>query len=204
MGSDAAAVVLLNRLNDILEQEPEQASDRSGLMPVKYLSGHVHFRRLSFQYPGPATAPILDEIDFEVQPGTRVAIVGRSGSGKTTLIKCLCGLLEPTGGTILYDSVELTSLDLRQLRRQIGFVLQENHMFDATIAENIAFGAEQPEPEQVMWAARVANAAGFIERLPMGYETRIGESGVAAVRRPAPTHRDRPGRLPPSPSTGLR
>jgi ABC-type bacteriocin/lantibiotic exporter with double-glycine peptidase domain len=172
------AVVMLDRLNDILEQEPEQGVDHSGLRPVKSISGHIQFRRLTFQYPGPAQAPVLDEIDFEVQPGTRVAIVGRSGSGKTTLIKCLCGLLEPTRGNILYDSTELTSLDLRQLRRQIGFVLQENHMFDATIAENIAFGTEQPEPEQVIWAARVANAASFIERLPLGYETRIGESGV--------------------------
>ncbi|ETW25238.1 peptidase domain-containing ABC transporter [Mycobacterium gastri] len=171
-------VVLLGRLNDVLEHEPEQGADHSGLTPVKSISGHVHFRRLSFQYPGPAQAPVLDEVEFDVQPGTRVAIVGRSGSGKTTLIKCLCGLLEPTGGNILYDGAELTSLDMRDLRRQIGFVLQENHMFDATIAENIAFGTEQPDPEQVMWAARVANAAGFIERLPMGYQTRIGESGL--------------------------
>jgi ABC-type bacteriocin/lantibiotic exporter with double-glycine peptidase domain/CRP-like cAMP-binding protein len=172
------SVVLLNRLNDILDHEPEQGADHSGLTPVKSISGHVHFRRLTFRYPGPAQAPVLDEIDFEVQPGTRVAIVGRSGSGKTTLIKCLCGLLEPTSGTILYDSADLTALDLRQLRHHIGFVLQENHMFNATIAENIAFGSENPDLEQVMWAARVANAAGFIERLPQGYETRIGETGV--------------------------
>ena len=172
------SVVLLSRLNDVLEREPEQGADRSGLTPVRSISGHIRFRHLSFQYPGPAQTPVLDEIDFEVQPGTRVAIVGRSGSGKTTLIKCLCGLLEPTAGTILYDGLELTSLDLRQLRRHIGFVLQENHMFDATIAENIAFGTEQPDSEQVMWAARVANAAAFIERLPLGYETRIGQSGL--------------------------
>ena len=172
------SVVLLNRLNDILDHEAEQGADRSGLTSVKSLSGHVHFRRLTFKYPGPAQAPVLDEIDFEVQPGTRVAIVGRSGSGKTTLIKCLCGLLEPTSGTILYDGANLTGLDLRQLRQHIGFVLQENHMFNATIAENIAFGSENPDPEQVMWAARVANAAGFIERLPRGYETPIGETGL--------------------------
>ena len=171
-------VVLLGRLNDVLERKPEQGADHSALTPVKYISGHIQFRRVTFQYPGPAQTPVLDEIDFEVQPGTRVAIVGRSGSGKTTLIKCLCGLLEPTQGKILYDSLELTSLNLRDLRRHIGFVLQENHMFNATIAENIAFGTEQPDPEQVMWAARVANAATFIERLPLGYQTRIGESGL--------------------------
>jgi ABC-type bacteriocin/lantibiotic exporter with double-glycine peptidase domain len=171
-------LIQLNRLSDILDQEPEQGADHSGLTPVKSLSGHVHFRRLTFKYPGPAQAPVLDEIDFEIQPGTRAAIVGRSGSGKTTLIKCLSGLLEPTSGTILYDGADLTSLDLRQLRQHIGFVLQENHMFNATIAENIAFGSENPDPEQVMWAARVANASGFIERLPQAYETRIGETGV--------------------------
>ena len=170
--------ILIGRLNDILEQEPEQGEDRSALTSVKSLSGHVRFQRMSFEYPGPANAPVLDEIDFEVQPGTRVAIVGRSGSGKTTLIKCLSGLLVPTRGAIHYDGADLTSLDLRQLRRHIGFVLQENHMFDATIAENIAFGEEQPDLERVRWAARVANAAEFIERLPLGYETRIGETGI--------------------------
>ena len=170
--------ILLGRLNDILEQEPEQGEDHSALTPVKSVSGHVRFQRMSFEYPGPASAPVLDEIDFDVPPGTRVAIVGRSGSGKTTLIKCLSGLLLPTRGAILYDGADLNSLDLRQLRRHIGFVLQENHMFDATIAENIAFGEEQPNLERVTWAARVANAAEFIERLPLGYETRIGESGL--------------------------
>jgi ABC-type bacteriocin/lantibiotic exporter with double-glycine peptidase domain len=171
-------VVLLGRLNDVLEREPEQGADHSALAPVDRISGQIQFRGLTFQYPGPAQAPILDDIDFDVQPGTRVAIVGRSGSGKTTLIKCLCGLLEPTSGNILYDNQELTSLNMRDLRRHIGFVLQQNHMFDATIAENIAFGTEQPDPERVLWAARVANAASFIERLPQGYDTRIGESGL--------------------------
>jgi ATP-binding cassette subfamily B protein len=170
--------ILLGRLNDILEQEPEQGADRSSLTPVRSLSGHIRFQRMSFVYPGPARAPVLDEIDFEVQPGTRVAIVGRSGSGKTTLIKCLCGLQVPTSGTILYDDNDLTTLDMRQLRRHIGFVLQDNHMFDATIAENIAFGEERPDLDRVMWAARVGNAAEFIERLPLGYQTRIGETGL--------------------------
>ena len=169
---------LLGRLNDILDYEPEQGTDRSALIPVNSLSGHVRFQRMSFRYPGPSGAPVLDEIDFEVAPGTRVAIVGRSGSGKTTLIKCLCGLLEPTGGTILYDGADMTSLDLRQLRRQIGFVLQDNHLFDATIAQNIAFGEDEPDLERALWAARVANVAEFVERLPLGYETPIGGTGL--------------------------
>jgi ATP-binding cassette subfamily B protein len=148
------------------------------LTPVQSVSGHVRFQRMTFEYPGPATTPVLDEIDFEIQPGTRAAIVGRSGSGKTTLVKCLSGLLEPTSGAILFDGADITGLDLRQLRRQIGFVLQDNHMFDATIAENIAFGDERADRERVMWAARLANAAEFIERLPLAYETKIGETGL--------------------------
>jgi ATP-binding cassette subfamily B protein len=108
-----------------------------------------------------------------------VAIVGRSGSGKTTLVKCLAGLLEPTEGTIAFDGVDMKSLAYRDLRRQIGFVLQENHLFDDTIARNIAFGEEEPDLDRVIWSARVANAHGFIERLPLGYDTKIGESGLS-------------------------
>jgi ATP-binding cassette subfamily B protein len=108
-----------------------------------------------------------------------VAIVGRSGSGKTTLIKCLAGLLEPTEGTIRYDGVDLKTLNYRDLRRQVGFVLQENHLFNDTIARNIAFGDTEPDMDQVIWASRVANAHEFVERLPLGYETKVGESGLA-------------------------
>ena len=172
------ASILLGRLNDILEHEPEQGEDHSGLRSVRSLSGHIRFAAMSFAYPGPVASPILEDIDFEVQPGTTVAIVGRSGSGKTTLIKVLAGLLEPTMGTILYDGVDLKTLNYRDLRRNIGFVLQVNHMFDATIAENIAFGEEDIDFDRVLWAAGVANAAEFIERLPLGYDTRIGESGM--------------------------
>ncbi|HVE65907.1 MAG TPA: ATP-binding cassette domain-containing protein, partial [Thermoanaerobaculia bacterium] len=117
-------------------------------------------------------------ITFEAPPGKTIAIVGRSGSGKTTLVKCLTGLLEPTEGTIFFDGIDMKTLNYRDLRRQIGFVLQENHLFDDTIAGNIAFGEEEPDMDRVLWAARLANAHEFIERLPLGYETRIGESGI--------------------------
>ncbi len=172
------ARVYLNRLDDVLEQEPEQGQDRSRLIPVKSLEGRIALHRVGFRYGGPESPPILEDIDFEVVPNTRVAIVGRSGSGKTTLIKCLAGLLEPTEGTILYDGIDLKTLNYRDLRRRIGFVLQENHLFDDSIARNIAFGEEEPDLDQVMWAAQAANAREFIERMPFGYDTRIGESGI--------------------------
>ena len=173
------AGVLMNRLNDIFEQEPEQGTDRSGLLPVRTLEGRVRFENLGFRYGGPEAPAILEGISFDVPPGKMVAIVGRSGSGKTTLIKCLAGLLEPTEGTIYYDGVDLRKLNHRDLRRQVGFVLQENHLFDDTIARNVAFGEEEPDMERVLWAARVASAHEFIERFPLGYDTRVGESGLA-------------------------
>ncbi|HUF27442.1 MAG TPA: peptidase domain-containing ABC transporter [Gemmatimonadaceae bacterium] len=172
------ARVLLSRLDDVLEQEPEQGTDRSRLHAVRTLEGRITLRGVGFRYGGPESPRILEGITVDIAPNTRVAIVGRSGSGKTTLIKLLSGLVEPTDGTILYDSVDLRTLNYRDLRRNIGFVLQENHLFDDTIARNIAFGDAEPDMDAVLWAARAANAHEFIDRLPLGYETRIGESGL--------------------------
>ena len=107
-------------------------------MPVPSLEGRVRFENVSFRYGGPESAPILEKITFEAEPGKTIAIVGRSGSGKTTLVKCLAGLLEPTEGTIFFDGVDLRTLNYRDLRRHIGFVLQETYLFDDTIARNIA------------------------------------------------------------------
>jgi ATP-binding cassette subfamily B protein len=107
-----------------------------------------------------------------------IAIVGRSGSGKTTLIKLIAGLLEPTEGSILFDHTDLKKLNYRDVRRHIGMVLQENHIFNETIARNIAFGDAEPDLDRVLAAAQNAAAHDFIMRLPLGYETRIGESGL--------------------------
>ena len=173
------AAVLLGRLDDVFHQEPEQGRGREGLQPVRTLEGRISLRNVGFRYGGPESPPILESIALDVPAGRSVAIVGRSGSGKTTLVKCLAGLLEPTEGTILYDGLDMKGLNYRDLRRHIGFVLQDNHLFDDTIARNIAFGEDEPDMDRVMWAARVANAHEFVERLPLGYDTRIGESGLA-------------------------
>jgi ABC-type bacteriocin/lantibiotic exporter with double-glycine peptidase domain len=170
--------VLMTRLSDVFEEEPEQGSDHSRLRPVRSLAGHVTLENLGFQYAGPESPHILQGISFDVPAGTTVAVVGRSGSGKTTFVKCLAGLLEPTEGVIRYDGVDMTALDYQQLRHRIGFVLQENFLFSETIANNIAFGDERPDMQQVEWAARVANAHEFIVRLPLRYETKVGETGL--------------------------
>jgi ATP-binding cassette subfamily B protein len=173
------ASVLLNRLNDIFEQEPEQGRDRSRLMPVHSLEGRIEIKNVSFKYGGPEAPNILSNITLDLAPGRMVAFVGRSGCGKTTLIKLIAGLLEPTEGTILFDHTDLKTLNYRDVRRHIGMVLQENHMFNETIAKNIAFGDAEPDLDRVLTAAQTAAAHDFIMRLPMGYETKIGESGLS-------------------------
>ncbi len=171
--------VLLNRLNDIFEPEPEQGRDRSRLTPVPSLEGQVGLHNVGFRYGGPEAPAILKGLNLEFPRGKVVAIVGRSGSGKSTLIKLLAGLIEPTEGTITFDRVDLKTLNYRDVRRKIGMVLQENHMFSESIARNIAFGDAEPDYERVTWSAQTANAHAFIMNLPMGYETPIGESGLA-------------------------
>jgi len=171
--------VLMNRLQDIFEQEPEQGVDHSRLLPVPSLEGKVRFHNVGFRYGGPESPTIIEQVNLEAPPGKKVAIVGRSGSGKTTLVKCLAGLLEPTEGTLFFDGIDLKTLSYRQLRRQIGFVLQENHLFADSIARNIALGDDEPNMDRVLWSARLANAHEFIERLPLGYETPVGETGLA-------------------------
>lgn len=173
------ASVLLNRLNDIFEQEPEQGHDRSRLIPVHSLEGRIELRKVSFKYGGPEAPNILTDVTLDLPPGRMVALVGRSGCGKTTLIKLIAGLLEPTQGSILFDNVDLKTLNYRDVRRHIGMVLQENHIFNETIARNIAFGDPEPDLDRVLAAAQAAAAHDFIMRLPLGYETKIGESGLS-------------------------
>src|SRR5438477_11977088 len=158
------AYVHLNRLNDSFEQEPEQGHHRSRLVPVQSLEGRIELRGVSFKYGGPESPDILKNITLDLAPARMVALVGRSGCGKTTLIKLIAGLLEPTEGTIFFDNVDLKTLNYRDLRRHIGMVLQENHMFNETIARNIAFGDPEPDLDRVLTAAQAAAAHEFIMR----------------------------------------
>ena len=173
------ASVLLNRLNDIFEQEPEQGHNRSQLIPVHSLEGRIQLRGVCFKYGGPEAPNILNDINIDIPPGKMFAFAGRSGSGKTTLIKLVAGLLEPTEGAIYFDNIDLKTLNYRDVRRHIGMVLQENHLFNDTITRNIAFGDIEPDIDRVLSAAQAAAAHDFIMRLPLGYETKVGESGLA-------------------------
>jgi len=168
----------LNRLMDILEAQPEQ--DLEKVRPVPSLSGHVELRNVSFRYD--ADAPlVLDNISLTIQPGQKVALVGRSGSGKTTLAMLLLGLHEPTTGDILYDGIPLQQLDHVQLRGQFGAVLQEPFLFSGSLRENLTFSDPAVSQEEVTEAAKLALIHDDIERMPMGYETLISGSGGSGL-----------------------
>jgi ATP-binding cassette subfamily B protein len=166
--------VLLGRLQDVFEQQPEQTEGR----PLDHLDGHVRLRRLGFHYAGTPDRPVLSDISLDIPPGTTVALVGRSGSGKSTLVKCLAGLLVPTEGSVTFDGQDMQELRFGDVRRRIGFVLQDAYLFDDTIERNIALGEPSPDPDRVRWAAEIANAAEFVNALPLGFATRVGDSGL--------------------------
>jgi ATP-binding cassette subfamily B protein len=171
------STVLLNRIADVLEHEPEQGSDQSELISVPTLEGRVQLREVGY-HPPEASEPILARISLDVAPGTTVAIVGRSGSGKSTLLRLLAGLLEPTSGKILFDRTDSRLLRYGELRRQVGFVLQQPYVFASTIGDNIALGDDPPDTDALRWAAEVADLAELVQRLPLGYDTPVGDRGL--------------------------
>jgi ABC-type bacteriocin/lantibiotic exporter with double-glycine peptidase domain/CRP-like cAMP-binding protein len=171
------ATVLLRRLQDVLEQDAEQ-SDSATRLPVKSLGGRLGLERVSLCYGDAPNRPVLDGVSFELEPGMSLGLVGRSGSGKSSLLRCMAGLFMPTSGRILYDGVDLRDLDWGELRRRIGYVLQEPYLFDDTIAYNIALGETSPDWGKIYRAAEIADAAEFIQNLPLGYMTRVGDSGL--------------------------
>jgi ABC-type multidrug transport system fused ATPase/permease subunit len=141
------------------------------------MRGDLVFRDVSFGYAS-SKGPVVKHIDIHVPAGSSLAIVGATGSGKTTLTNLIGRFYDPTQGALLIDGVDLRDYDLGALRRQIGFVAQDNLLFSATIAENIAFGRPDASREQVERAAKLAQAHEFILKMEKGYDTRIGERGV--------------------------
>lgn len=139
------------------------------------ITGAIEFKNVTFGYD--RSYPVLKDVSLSVKPGEMIGIVGPSGSGKTTLINLLCRFYDTTYGTIEIDGHDIRSFTKQSLRGQTGLVLQEPFLFRGTIRDNIAYGRPNAGIEEVMQAARAANAHDFIVRLPDGYDTRLGESG---------------------------
>jgi subfamily B ATP-binding cassette protein MsbA len=159
----------------LIDEPPE--ADR-GKKPLDNAQGRVSFESVSFRYPN-MEKEALKPISFVIEPGKTVALVGHSGGGKTTIANLIPRFYNPTGGRILIDGIDAQELTLLSLRRQMSYVGQESVLFDDTVRANIAYGAaNEPSMNQIVEAARNAHALAFIERLPEGFDTRIGEDGV--------------------------
>ncbi|QNI49961.1 type I secretion system ABC transporter/ HlyB family [Synechococcus sp. RS9915] len=170
--------VSFERLADVIDT-PEESDevDKSKVM-LPPLHGEVRFEGLSFRFR-PGQPEVLKDINLEIKAGTFVGIVGQSGSGKSTLMKLLPRLYEPGEGRILIDGYDIAKVELYSLRRQIGIVPQDPLLFSGTVSENIALTNPEASSEEIVRAARLANAHDFIMDLPSGYSTPVGERGAS-------------------------
>jgi ATP-binding cassette, subfamily B, bacterial len=166
----------LERISDVMEADVEQAVQQAQEPPR--LTGHIHLQDVSFQYDANAPA-VLTDVNVEIVPGQKVAIVGPTGSGKSTLGKLLLGLYLPTHGEILYDGIPLRSLNYQAVRAQFGVIMQDASIFSGSIWQNIAFNNPNMDMPSIVQAAKLAALDGDIAQMPMGYETYVAEAGNA-------------------------
>jgi len=179
LGMAQRAVASGNRMFEILDREPKIAS-ASGAPPLPAGPGAVEFHDVSLLYESAAdTQPALQGVSLGVAAGRTVALVGPSGSGKTSLVALLARLYDPTSGTVAIDGAKLPDVELASIRSEVAFVADESFLFSATVAENIAYARPRATPGEIERAARLAQAHAFIERLPKGYETVVGDRGLS-------------------------
>lgn len=166
-----------DRVRELLSDATEP-QDEPGALTISRFRGEIEMRNVSFAYPTRPEAMVLQEFGFQVAAGQRIALVGPSGSGKSTTVSLLFRFYEPTSGEILIDGQPTRSLPLGLLRRNLALVPQEVLLFGGTIRENIAYGRPGASEAEIVEAARQANAHLFIEKLPEGYDTLVGERGT--------------------------
>jgi ATP-binding cassette, subfamily B, bacterial HlyB/CyaB len=168
--------IAIERLCDVIEAKPEEDQD-SAQQDLGELQGYVKFKNVTFRYSKDSENNVLENINFEIKPGQTIALVGRSGSGKTTLSKLILGLYRPTSGSITIDNKDLKTISLQSLRSQVGVVDQDTFLFSGTVKHNITLSKPGANQIEIQRAAELAGAAEFINKMPMGYATEIGEGG---------------------------
>ena len=164
----------VERIFELLD-EPEDITDRDGAVELPPIRGHVTFDHVNFSYePG---NPILKDVNFTITPGTSVAIVGPTGAGKTTIVNLLTRFYNPDDGKILIDGLDIQSLQIKSIRKQVGVMLQDSFLFSGTIMENIRYGRLDATDEECIAAAKTVQAHEFIAAFPDGYNTKVTANG---------------------------
>jgi subfamily B ATP-binding cassette protein MsbA len=171
----AQVAVAAERVQTILETD-EVIPERPNARPARFRHGEIAFDHVAFQYV--AGSPVLADVSFRILPGQFVGVVGPTGSGKSTIASLVPRFYDPTGGAITIDGVDIREFQLQGLRQQFGFVLQDTVLFRGTVAENIAYGRPAATAREIAEAAQLANAHEFIEQMPDGYRTTVGERGM--------------------------
>lgn len=170
------AKVSVERVNEVLDTVPDIADGVNGALRVE--KGRVEFRDVTFRYPNQAGDPVLSHLNFTVEPGKTVAILGATGSGKTSLVSLIPRLYDVSEGSVLVDGHDVREYTLDALRGGIGIALQESVLFSGSVAGNLRWGDEQASDQLIQESARIAQADGFISGLAQGYDTQLGQRGV--------------------------
>lgn len=169
------ATTSLTSLDEVM-QKPVERPDDASFLSRQTFAGDIEFREVSFSYPG-SEEHALNNVSFRIRAGEHVAVLGRMGSGKTTLHKLILGLYQPTSGAVLIDGVDSRQIDPAELRRSIGYVQQDTHLFYGSMRDNIAISALHVDDAQVLAAARVGGIDEFVNRHPQGFDMSVGERG---------------------------
>jgi ATP-binding cassette subfamily B protein len=175
VGQSQRATASGERIFQVLD-EPEQVADRPGAVELPPGDGEIRFEDVSFSYL--EGRPVLEHLDLPLEAGTTLALIGHTGSGKTTLASLVPRFYDVDSGRVLVDDVDVRDVTLASLRREIGVIPQDPFLFSTTVRENISFGRPEMTDAEVERVARLAQAHEFVERLPQGYETVIGERGI--------------------------
>ena len=170
------AMIGIERVNEIINIE-SQVRDLPGAKPASRLQGSIEFQHISFGYQN--NHPVLKDVSFSIEPGQYIALVGPTGSGKSTIISLISRFYEVASGSVKVDGEDIRNFKVKSLRQQMSFVLQETLLFHAPIWKNIAYGKPEATREEIIQAAKLANAHDFIMKIPQGYEALVGERGVS-------------------------
>jgi subfamily B ATP-binding cassette protein MsbA len=169
------AAVGYERIQELMQTDKEVKDTRRAVRAPRF-KGEIEFDHVSFSYL--PENPILEDVTFKIEPGQLAALVGPTGAGKTSIISLVARFYDPVSGTVKIDGTDIRRFRQKSLRQQISFVLQETMLFHAPLWQNIAYGRPEASKQQIIHAAELANAAEFIEKMPQGYDTIIGERGM--------------------------